>query len=226
MTPSQHINLQWFFHYIFHPLTLSVFLIGFLGLLSVEIQLLAIHPIEAKYSTQVATSVSNFLNTIVTSINANVQNQSATCANQINSQVNAMQSTINDGLFGWVNFTTTTLNDTLVTFYTDIQNAFSTVFNGTVLEDPIQEFMRCIIGMKIGALENALTFLHDNLIIDIPRMNDGSDGNQGLVGKLVARFVDSLKKERLMFGIFIVLWLFVVFIALMIILWHSYIKPA
>ncbi|EJD03199.1 uncharacterized protein FOMMEDRAFT_20366 [Fomitiporia mediterranea MF3/22] len=250
LSPSQHTNLQWFFHYVFHPPVLAVFLIGFLGLLSVELQLLAVHPIEAKYSERVASSVSDFSNTIATSINASMYNQSATYANQINTQVNTTQTTINDGLFGWVNGTTTTLNDTLVNFYSDVQNAVSTVFNGTVLESPIQEFVRCIIGTKIEALENALTFLHDNLNIDIPRMNesalvlsqadvneaskpianaavgDGSDGNQGLVGKLVARYVDSLKKERLMFSVFIGLWGLVVVIAILIILWHSYVKPA
>lgn len=250
LTPSQHTNLQWFFHYVFHPPVLAVFLIGALGLLSVELQLLAIHPLQEKYSSQVASSVSDFSGTIATSINASMYNQSATYADQINAQVNSTQSTINDGLFGWVNGTTTTLNDTLVTFYSDIQNAVQTVFNGTVLEDPIQEFIRCIIGTKIEAIENALTFLHDNLNIDIPRMNesalllsqdqvdeaskpiaeaavgDGSDGNSGIVGKIVSQYVSSLKKERIMFLIFIGLWFFVVIIAILIILWHSYVRPA
>jgi len=40
MTTSQHINLRWFFHYVFHPPALACFLIGFFSLSSVEIQLL------------------------------------------------------------------------------------------------------------------------------------------------------------------------------------------
>ncbi|KAH8119166.1 hypothetical protein DFH11DRAFT_1686126 [Phellopilus nigrolimitatus] len=249
LSHPQHTKLQWFFHYVFHPPALACFLIGFLGLLSVELQLISIGPLESKYSQQVASSVSGFSNTIATSINANMYNQSASYADQINSQINTTQSAINDGLFGWVNGTTTTLNDTLVTFYSDIQNAVTTVFNGTVLEDPMQEFVRCIIGTKIEAIENALTFLHNNLIIDIPAVNqsvlvlsqsnvnevakpisdaavgDGSGDSQGVVGKLIARYVDSLKKERLMFIVFIGLWGLVVLIALLIILWHSYAKP-
>ncbi|KAL5524036.1 hypothetical protein ACEPAG_8209 [Sanghuangporus baumii] len=249
LTPAQHTNLQWFFHYVFHPPVLAVFLIGFLGLLSVQIQLLAIHPIEKRYSAQVASSVSDFSNTIATSMNASMYNQSAFYANQVNAQVNSTQTTINDGLFGWVNGTTTTLNTTLNDFYSDVQNAISTVLNGTVLEDPVQEFIRCIIGTKVEAIENALTFLHDNLVINIPTMNesalvlsqqdvdeasapiaaaavgDGTDNNQGLVGKVVARYVESLKKERLMFAVFIALWGLVVLIAILIILWHSYVKP-
>lgn len=250
LTPSQFTNLSWFFHYVFHPPVLACFLIGFFGLLSVEMQLIAVKPLEAKYTQQVSTSVSDFSNTIATSINTSMYNQSATYANDINGQVDVIQSTINDGLFGWVNGTTTTLNTTLANFYSDIQNAVSTVFNGTILENPIQEFVNCIIGTKIEAIENALTFLHDNLVIDIPRVNQsvlilsqadvdeatrpiseaavgsGNDDSDSLVGRLIARYVSSLKQERIMFGIFLGLWGFVVIIALLIIFWHSYIKPA
>src|SRR5260221_6161799 len=49
------------------------------------------------------------------------------------------------------------------------------------------------------------------------------DGNeQGLVGKFISRYVASLKKERLLFSIFLILWLIVALIALLIIAWHSY----
>lgn len=250
LSPSQQTNLQWFFHYVFHPPAFACFLIGFFGLLSVELQLAAIKPLEAKYTAQVNSSVTDFQSTIATSINATMFNQSAAYADQINTLVNTTQTSINDGLFGWVNGTTTTLNDTLVTFYSDVQNAVATVFNGTVLESPVQDFVQCILGSKIDALEDALTFLHDNLLIQIQPVNqsilvlsptdineattpvaqaalgDGSDGSQGVVGKLVARYVASLKTERVMFAVFIGLWLFVVLIAILIIVWHSYIRHA
>jgi hypothetical protein len=246
LSPSQHTNLQWFFHYVFHPPALACFLIGFFGLLSVELQLLAIHPLEAKYQAQAVSTVNDFSNTIAASMNASMYNQSALYANDINSRVDAVQSTINDGLFGWVNGTTTTLNDTLNTFYSDIQDAVSTVFNGTILENPVQDFIKCFIGSKVDALEDALTFLHNNLNVDMPRVNDsvlvlspaqvdeatkpiaaaaiggGNDDNEGLVGRLVNSYVSSLKKERIMFAVFMGLWGVVVLIALGVILWHSY----
>ena len=96
----------------------------------------------------------------------------AAYATQINSRVDGVQSTINDGLFGWVNGTTTTLNDTVNAFYTDVQNVVNSVFNNTPLNEPLQEFLRCFLGSKVDAIETALTFLHDNLVIDIPRVND------------------------------------------------------
>ncbi|OSD06914.1 hypothetical protein PYCCODRAFT_1474316 [Trametes coccinea BRFM310] len=246
LSPSQYIHLQWFFHYVFHPPALACFLIGFFGLLSVELQLLAIGPLSAKYTEQANQSVSNFSNLIATSMNASMHNQSATYANSVNGRVDHVQSTINDGLFGWVNGTTTTLNDTINTFYTDIQDAVGTVFNGTILESPVQEFIRCFIGSKVDAVEKALTFLHDNLHVDVPRVNDsvlvlspadvneaaqpiaqaaiggGNDDSQGLLGRVIAAYVSSLKKERIMFGIFMGLWGLVVLMALAVIFWHSY----
>ncbi|KAJ6521935.1 hypothetical protein DFH09DRAFT_1286992 [Mycena vulgaris] len=245
LSPSKHINLQWFLHYIFHPPALACFLIGFFGLLSVELQLLAMRPLVDKYSAQAATTAADFSNTIATSINGSMYNQSAVYASSVNAHVDSIQSTINDGLFGWVNSTTTTLNSTIEAFYEDIQNAVDLVFKNTILDQPIQEFIRCIIGSKVDAIENALTFLHDNLHIDMPRVNDtilvlspasvdeatrpiaaaavGENGDGGgLVGKLVNTYAASLRKERLMFAIFMGLWGVVVLMGLSVILWHSY----
>ncbi|KAK0195069.1 hypothetical protein F5146DRAFT_1024084 [Armillaria mellea] len=247
LSPPQHTNMTWFFHYIFHPPALVCFLIGFFGILSVQLQLLALGPLVAKYDAQAAASTADFTNTIATSINNSMYNQSAAYANDVNSQVTAMQSTINDGIFGWVNITTTTLNDTVVEFYNGVQSAVNAVFNGTILETPAQDFIACLIGSKVDAIENVLTFLNENLQVDLPLMNDsalvlsrssideasqpiaaaalgsGSGGeNDGLVGKLVRAYAASLKKERIMFAIFLALWGVVVLMALCILLWHTH----
>ncbi|EEB98590.1 hypothetical protein MPER_01876 [Moniliophthora perniciosa FA553] len=193
----------------FHAPALAVLLIGFFGLLSVQIQLFAIGSLEAIYAEKEAAAASDFSNTIATSINSSMYNQSAQYANDVNGRVDVMQSNLNNGVFGWVNGTTTTLNTTINELYNDIQNAVNTVFNGTILEQPAQEFIRCLIGTKVDAIENALTFLHDNLIINIPRVNEtalvlsqdsvdeatkpiaaaaiggGGDDNQGIVRKLI-----------------------------------------
>lgn len=247
-TPSQHIHLRWFLHYVFHPPALACFLIGFFGLLSVQIQLIAIGPLEAQYTAQTAASVQDLSNTVATQINNSMYNQSAVYANGVNTKVGTVQSTINNGLFGWVNDTTTTLNSSLNNFYTDVQNLVGTIFNGTILEAPTQDFIKCLIGSKVSAIEQALTFLNQNLQVNLPQVNEtalvlsptdvneitqpiataaigGSSGNsQGLVGRVVATYVDSLKQEQLMFGIFMGLWGVVVLMGLAIVFWHSYAK--
>ena len=246
LSPSQHTHFRWFLHYIFHPPALACLLAGLIGLLSVELQLLAIGPLVAKYQERSASTASSFSNLIATSINNTMYNQSAAYANGVNAQVDIVQNTINQGVFGWVNTTTVTLNNTINTFYNDVQNVVQTVFNGTVFESPVEDFIRCFIGGKVDAIENALTFLHDNLVVNMPRINEtilvispesvnevttpiataaiggGSNGKEGLIEKIVNSYAASLRKERLMFGIFIGLWLLVVLMALCILFWHSY----
>ncbi|KAG7446606.1 uncharacterized protein BT62DRAFT_1076147 [Guyanagaster necrorhizus] len=247
LSPPQHTNMTWFFHYIFHPPALVCFLIGFFGILSVQLQLLALGPLVAKYDAQAAVSTADFTNTIATSINNSMYNQSAAYANDVNSQISTMQSTINDGIFGWVNVTTTTLNDTVVEFYNEVQSAVNAVFNGTILETPALDFVACLIGSKVDAIEKVLTFLNENLQVDLPLMNDSAlvlskssvdeatqpiaaaalgsgsgDDNDGLVGKLVRAYASSLKKERVMFAIFLALWGVVVLMATCILLWYTH----
>lgn len=249
MTPTQHANTQWFLHYIFHPPALACFLIGFFGLLSVEIQLLAMGPLVAKFQDRAASTVTDFSTLIATNINNSMYNQSSLYANDLNGRVDVVQSTINNGLFGWVNGTTSTLNDTINAFYTDVQDAVNTVFGGTILQSPIDDFIKCFIGSKVDAIETALTFLHDNLNVDMPRVNQsalvlspdsineaaqpiaaaaiggGSGDKEGLIGRLLNSYAASLRKERVMFGIFMGLWLFVVLMGLSVIVWHSIVRP-
>lgn len=250
LSATSYTHLRFFFAYIFHPAALACLLIGLFGLISVQIQLAAIGPIQKHYSSQVSNSVSDFTNSIALSINGAMREDSAAYASQVNAQTSAMQSTINDSLFGWVNGTTVTLNNTLVAFYDDVQSTVELVFGGTILENPAREFIRCIIGTKVQGIENALTFIHDNLKVNMPTVSDDvlllsnssvneitgpislaavGDGTQsedgsgsGIVGKVIARYIASLKKERIMFLIFLALWALVVVIALCIILWHTF----
>ncbi|OCH87045.1 hypothetical protein OBBRIDRAFT_760327 [Obba rivulosa] len=246
LSPSQHTHLRFFFHYIFHPPALACFLIGFFGLLSVQIQIIAVGPLARKYSDKAVASAQDFTDLIASSINNTMYNQSIAYANEINARVETIQSSINDGMFGWVNGTTTTLNNTIAGFYSDIQNAVNSVFNGTILDSPIQEFIKCLLGSKVDAIEKALTFLNENLRVDIPTVNEtvlvlspaqineatapiaqaaiggGSDNSDGIVGKLINTYVGSLEAERLIFGIFMGIWAVVVLMALCIIFWHSY----
>ena len=249
-SPSQFIHLRWFFSYIFHPPALACFLIGFVGLLSVQLQLFALGPIARSYQDKALSSATDFSNSIATALNENMLNQSAVYTSQVNSQVNTIQSSINDGVFGWVNSTTSTLNTTLNDFYSDIQELVETVFGGTPLEQPMQDFVFCLLGSKVDALTSALTFMQDNLHVDLPQINqsalvlspqdvndaarpialaaigsgsgDGDDG--GIIGKIISDYVKSLEKERVTFLIFIGIWGVVVVMALLTIFWHSYLK--
>ncbi|KAF9512769.1 hypothetical protein BS47DRAFT_1382798 [Hydnum rufescens UP504] len=241
LSHSQHVNLRFFASYVFYPPALACLLIGVLGILSVELQLAALGPLQKHYHAQVNSTVNNFSNQIALAINSGMTNQSTIYATQVNTHMLDVQNQINNNVFGWVNTTTTALNDTLVAFYDELQSAVNSTLGGTVLASPAQEFLRCMIGTKIQSLEAALTFLHDNLQVNMPltrlrsqlpwlpseppsnsTSNLTSGNEQGVVGKVITRYIVSLKKQRILFAIFLGLWLFVVLIALLIICWHAY----
>ncbi|KAF9567948.1 hypothetical protein CPC08DRAFT_702777 [Agrocybe pediades] len=251
LTPNNHARTQWFFNYVFHPPALACFLIGFFGLLSVQIQLWALGPLVHKYQDRAASTTADYSAVIATAINQSMYNQSSSYADAVNGRVDSMQSAINNGLFGWVDGTTTTLNNTINTFYTDIQNVVTTVFGGSPLEDPVNDFLKCFIGNKVDAIETALTFLHDNLHIDVPRLNQtvlvlspesvneatqpiaqaaigggaGDENGGGLIGRLISSYAASLRKERIMFAIFMGLWGFVILMAIAFIVWDAVGRP-
>ena len=246
MTPSQHIDMRWFFHYVFHPPALACFLIGFFGLLSVMIQLFLLGPLVSAARAGIDVAVSDLTKTIVNAINTTMYSQSAAYANDVNSKVDVVQNAINDGLFGWVNGTTTLLNTTINNFYTEVQNYVSHLFNGTVLEITAENFLQCVVGNKVADVEEALTFLNNNLFINIPRVSSdvlvlspktideatapiasgaagsGSSGDQGLLGSAVALYENSLRSEAVIFGIFMGLWGIVLVSAIVILLWRTH----
>ena len=246
MTPTQNIDMRWFFHYVFYPPALACFLIGFFGLLSVMIQLLLLGPLLTAARAGVDIAVTDLTNTIVNAINKTMYDQSAAYANGINSKVDVVQNGINHGLFGWVNGTTTLLNNSINNFYTEVQTFVSHLFNGTVLENPALDFLQCVVGNKVADIEGALTFLNHNLFINIPRVSQdvlvlsartvseatahiasgaagsGTSGHQGLLGEAVALYEDSLRSEAVIFGIFMGLWGVVLATAICILLWRVY----
>jgi hypothetical protein len=237
--------LGWFGAYVFHQAPMVCLMVGVLGILAVDLQLLAARPLQAHYSAQVATAINDFSNTIASNVNANMAAHSKRYADDLNVRINAAQSTINDDLFGWVNGTTTQLNATLTAFYEDVQDVVNKVFGNTPLSAPAQEFLRCILGSKISSIENALTFLHDNLVIDIPSVRDdalmlsqgsvdevvkpistaavgsgGDNGDEGVISKLVNAYITALEKERIQFIIFLLLWLGVFVVACAVVGWN------
>jgi hypothetical protein len=243
--------LTWFGLYVFHPAPLACLLIGIFGILSVQVQLAVVGPLQSQYSTQLSNNINDLTGTIASKLNVTMFQESAAYAQSLNQKIVGVETTINSDLFGWVNATIVPLNNTLANFYSEVQDAVETLFGNTPFEAPAQEFVRCLIGTKIIGIENALTFLQQNLQVDLPRVNEtalalsqssvnevakpisaaavgsGDNGDDGgLVGKIISQYINALEKERITFFLFLLLWGLAVVIALLIMAWHLWILPA
>jgi len=78
---------------------------------------------------------------------------------------------VNNDPFGLTNTAANAINNTIVQSYTQIENGVYSTFDGTAFSAPIIEFLRCIVGSKVSALEKGLAWLEENLNIRLPRIS-------------------------------------------------------
>jgi len=79
-------------------------------------------------------------------------------------------ASVNNDLFGFANTAADAVNNTIVQFYTSIKNGAHFTFDGTAFAAPIIEFLRCVVGSKVFALESGLTWLKQNLNLRLPHV--------------------------------------------------------
>jgi hypothetical protein len=239
LSQRSHDRLAWYLSYIFSPSALVCFLVGVFGLIAIGIQLLAIKPIQRKVTAEIAEVIQTVSNSLGGKINAAMSNDSITYAKALNAQLEDIDNSINGEFLGWITNSTGVLNNTIVAYYQDLENGINTAFNGTLFAAPMLEFVRCIIGNKIEALEGAIAFLQDNLRIPIPRVDQnilllsnqtllqvsspvasaavgGGGGSQGVFGKLVDRYLQALRSELITFGVILGVWGFICLMGLAI----------
>ncbi|KAH0104313.1 hypothetical protein KCU66_g14291, partial [Aureobasidium melanogenum] len=125
-----------------------------------------------------------------------LNNASLAWAVDTNHVINVTNTKINEDIFGWVNTTTGAVNNTLNIFVDGMNDAINATFGGTVLEDPVQEVVNCLITLKIEGILKALTWVSDHAHVDFPmvnndtfslgtmeKMNDTSSGNSSMLAE-------------------------------------------
>jgi hypothetical protein len=160
---KRHVLVRWCVAYgtslpaIF---VLSLALAGFFSCLCQYIILAAIQ----KEVPALADKVGDFAGEVVTTL----EKASEEWANDANGVILGFNSEINNDVLGYVTNATDAVNNTINIFTTDMNKALADVFNGTILMDPIQDVIYCLLGMKIDAVQKGLTWVHDNAKVSLP----------------------------------------------------------
>ena len=119
-------------------------------------------------------------------------------------------------------------------------------FGGTILFNPMNTFLYCILGSKVDNLQAALDWLSIHARVTLPTVPENilmlsdesmaematpiaaaavgtsdTDDDQGVVGKLISHFEQALVWERNFYAIMLGVWLGVALIGLIVVLWHS-----
>ncbi|EIW65808.1 hypothetical protein TREMEDRAFT_35889 [Tremella mesenterica DSM 1558] len=244
-------NLRWFASYLAHPTNLTLLFISLLGLIALSFQLLALDAIKTHAQENANATVTASTNALITKLNAAAQNSSLGYANQFNTAVNVYEARINEELFGsWINTTAVTLNSTLVEFYNEIESILNSTFGGTILYNPINTFVYCILGSKITNLEQGLTWVSQHAQVVLPTLptnvlmvsnssmnelvspitsaavgssspSSSNSSNTGAVGSLIDHFESALRVERNFYAILLGVYVALFLIGLFVVLWHS-----
>ena len=109
-------GLRWYMSWLTHPAALAALTVGIVGLLTTEMQLVALRAVEGHYSSQLGTSFDSMLADTIGDANATMWQDSIRFANGSNAIILKSQNDLNGGLFQWVIVTTSTMNDTLNEF--------------------------------------------------------------------------------------------------------------
>ncbi|CAK7204331.1 plasma membrane fusion protein prm1 [Sporothrix eucalyptigena] len=142
---------------------LFVLSLAFAGFFSCICQAILLAAVQ-KEAPALTSEVSNFAENVVTSL----ENVSTNWANDANGVILSFQNEINSDVLGYVVNATTAVNNTLNVFTDEISEGISAVFNGTVLDNTVQQIVRCLIGIKIDTIEEGLTWVHDHAHITMP----------------------------------------------------------
>lgn len=139
---------------------LSLAIAGFFSCLCQYFVLIAIEK-EVPALTQ---QVGDFANQVV----GNLEAVSTGWANDANGVVLSFQNEINNDVLGYVTNATGAVNDALNTFTSTMDKGLTVVFGDTIFEDPIKEVVRCLIGLKVEAVQKGLTWVHDHSQVSLP----------------------------------------------------------
>jgi len=228
--------VRWAVAYATSTPALFLLSLGVAGLFACLCQFILLRSIQAKVP-ELTDQVSGFADNVIKSLN----NASMSWSKGVNSAVATTSQEINDDLFSWVNTTTTAVNNTLNSFVTKMNTELDNALGDTILKDALDGVLKCLIGLKIEAIQKGLTWVKENAHINFPGMpNDtfslgtlaklsDSDSAAELladpnsttkdeiseaVNRLVEKLMSGIRTEALISAFIILLWVVILIIGI------------
>ncbi|KAI9246098.1 hypothetical protein BDA99DRAFT_592660 [Phascolomyces articulosus] len=222
--------LNWWFHYLTHPLVLYCFLVGLFGIILTLLASVTMHQVmdndEFLKGDLLDHWMSEQTNNAATSSLSFIDTQ----ANELNQWITESEAGLNEKTFGAIRSAALSANQTIGTVTDHISQFVTDVFGSTVFEDSINGVLDCLFMTKIEQLEKGLTWISQNTYVNLTRVNslevkasmeksihDSSDGNASDMVSLVQKNIDAKLHEELVFySIILSLWGFCICIALVL----------
>lgn len=246
--PRSRTHLRWLLSWVSHPAAVAALAAGLVGLVTVELQIVAIRATQRVYEGKVGNSFDQIGDGILASVNSEMLAASHDFANKSNTAILKAQDALNDHLFAWVNTTTVTMNNTLNEFMDGIAETLNDTLGSTPLRQPLQTFIDCFLGRKVAGIERALTWIHDNAHVNFTLVDDdvlllggerqqqlvspikaavigdnsdGSDQDVGIIPRIVNGYIRQLEGERTMFYVLLLIYGLILLLGIIITFWAA-----
>lgn len=160
---DRQVLMRWCVAYATSPAALFVLSLAIAGFFSCFCQWILLKAVQ-KEVPELTSQVGAFAGEVVDTL----EKVSLDWAADANGVVAGLNNDINKDVLGYVTNATDAVNNTITTFVNTMEKGLETVFNGTVLLDPIKSVLHCVIGIKIENVQKGLTWVHDHAHVDFP----------------------------------------------------------
>lgn len=160
---KRQVLMRWCIAYATSPSATFVLSLALAGFFSCLCQFILLRAVQSQVPA-LSRQVGEFAGDVVGSLEA-VSEKWAVDANGV---MQNLEDDINDDVLAYVTNATDSVNDTLTVFMDSINDGIETVFEDTILVDPIKTVVRCIIGLKVESVQKGLTWVHDNAHVSLP----------------------------------------------------------
>ncbi|TQV91368.1 hypothetical protein V2A60_008982 [Cordyceps javanica] len=161
---DRKILMRWCVAYATSPPALFVLSLAMAGFFSCFCQW-ALYKAVQKEVPEILAKVGEFAEEVIRTLE-DVSLGWATDANRV---IIGFNDDINNDVLGYVTNATDAVNNTITTFMNTMEKGLETVFNGTILLEPIKSVLHCVIGMKVENVQQGLTWVHDHAHVSFPR---------------------------------------------------------
>ncbi|ELQ33185.1 hypothetical protein OOU_Y34scaffold00992g1 [Pyricularia oryzae Y34] len=154
---------RWAWAYVTSAPALFVFWLAVAGMISCLCQLIILRLVK-KEAPALINRVGDFAKDVVSTLDE-VSTRWATDANKV---LVKHTNEINTKLLSNVKTATSAVNNTLSTFQTEMNKRLDDVFEGTVLHNVVKDVVRCLLGLKIEAVENGIKWVNEQAHFSFP----------------------------------------------------------
>ncbi|KAG6018219.1 hypothetical protein E4U43_007060 [Claviceps pusilla] len=160
---KRQVLVRWCVAYATSAPAMFVLSLAMAGFFSCFCQYIVLRAIQ-KEVPEIAGQVGAFADDVVHKL----EQASTQWATDANGVIKGLNDDVNKDVLGYVANATGAVNNTINVFVDGLQKGLETVFNGTILLNPIKAVLHCVIGLKIESVQKGLTWVHNHAHVDFP----------------------------------------------------------